>query len=98
MLRNDLYIPWFAGKEDWGIEIISGEFKNTVMQIKEVELTDEGVQLEYHIVKAPDIDNFDSNSSLFVNVVELIINDVLKEAINDYEQNRNNDPQEPSSQ
>lgn len=97
MLRNDLYVPWFANKGEWGFEIISGNFINTVLQIEHVEFVDEGVQLQYHIIRRPDsLNEGETNNPLFVQTVELIVNDILTEAVRDYEQNRDDNIQESS--
>lgn len=95
MLRNDLYRPWFEGERAWGIEITSGEFKDVVIQIEKMEFTDEpgNVELIYHVISKPDlIEDELSKNPLFESQVELIINDILKEAIEIHqdEQNRNN--------
>lgn len=92
MLRNELYQPWFIGEKDWGFEIIDGEFKDVSVQIQSIEFADKDnkVDLEYHIINKPEhITESDTKGELFVNVVELIINDILKEAIENHESYRN---------
>ena len=95
MLRNELYNPWFEGNTNWGVEIISGEFKDVVIQIEKMEFTDapDRVELVYHVISKPDILEEElSKNPVFESVMELIVNDVLKEAIEilQNEQNRNN--------
>lgn len=101
-LRNDLYRPWFVGEKDWGFEILDGEYSGIVVQIESVEFSekkDGTVDLEYHIIKQPeDTRDLDLKGDLFARTVEIIINDILREAIDNYEQTRNNDSAEPSSQ
>jgi hypothetical protein len=105
MLRNDLFQPWFVGESQWGFEIISGEFQGISVQIESVEFSDSpdgNLALDYHLVHRPEMFSEDvSKDPLFIHTIELIINDILTEAIaglkND-EQNRNNDSEESSSQ
>lgn len=100
MLRNDLYQPWFVGDKDWGFEIIDGEYSGVVVQVESIEFSkkDDGtVDLDFHVVKQPEsLQELDIKSDLFTQTVELIINDILKEAIDHYEQARDNDSQESS--
>ena len=101
MLRNDLYRPWFLGdsKDTWGFEIIDGEFRDVVIQVEKVEMQDDGsCSLDFHVVKKPETIEIDTGSDIFTNQIQLIINDILKEAIEIYEQTRDNDSQKPSSQ
>ena len=99
VLRNDLYKPWFTGNEDWGVEIIDGEFSGLVVQIESLEFSkkDDGtVDLNFHVINKDNFPNLDTTGDLFNKTIELIINDVLKEAIDHYEQTRSNDSQESS--
>jgi hypothetical protein len=102
MLRNDLFRPWFVGEKDWGVEIIDGEFSGVSIQIESVEFDespDGNLKLDYHTVHRPeDITEEALQSDMFKATLELILNDVLREAIDNYEQTRNNDTTEPSSQ
>lgn len=97
VLRNDLYKPWFAGDKDWGFEIIDGEYSGVVVQIESIDFSsknDGTVDLDFHVINKEQFPDLDTGSDLFNKNVELIINDILKEAIDHYEQTRNNDPQE----
>jgi hypothetical protein len=97
MLRNDTYKPWFQG-EDWGVEIIDGEYSGVVVQFKSLEFSekDDGtVDVDFHIISQPQGAEIDTKSDMFNNTIEIIINDILKEAIGLYEQTRNNDTPEP---
>lgn len=92
MLRNELYRPWFEGNTNWGIEITSGDFKDVVIQIEKMEFSDEpnNVELVYHVISKPDILEEElSKNPVFESTIELIVNDILKEAIEIHEQNRN---------
>lgn len=95
MLRNDLYRPWFQGETAWGVEITSGEFKDVVIQIEKMEFSDDPNNLElfYNVISKPEIFEEElSKNPLFESQVDLIINDIIKEAIQIHqdEQNRNN--------
>lgn len=101
MLRNDLYKPWFASEKDWGFEIIDGQFSGVIVQIERVEFveTEDGnLEAEYHIVSKPEIisDN-DIKSDLFEAIFQNIIVDIIKEAVEEHEQNRNNNTEKSSS-
>jgi len=106
MLRNDLYRPWFtepnkAGEEEWGFEILSGDFSGIVVQIKGVsvsEQTEGEVALDFHVINKPsDMEESPTEDPAFTHVIELIINDILREAIDNYEQSGNNDTKESST-
>ena len=98
MLRNDLFKPWFVGEKDWGFEIIDGEYKDVTVQIEKLDWPDEGkgeLALEYHVVHKPEIiTDEDIKSDKFKVIIEVIINDILKEAINDLKQTGDNDSTE----
>ena len=102
MLRDDLYRPWFANDQDWGFEIIDGEYSGVTIQVEEIAFSkeeDTGVKLNFHVIGKPETFNDDEvESDLFNSTVELIINDILREAINFYEQDRTDDTSESSSQ
>ena len=101
MLRNDLFKPWFVGN-DWGFEIIDGEFNGVTVQIAKLDWPDEGsneLALDYHVVHKPElITDEDIKSDTFKAVVEVIINDILREAINELKQTGNNGSTEPGTQ
>ena len=101
MLRNDLFKPWFVGN-DWGFEIIDGQFNGVTVQIAKLDWPDEGsneLALDYHVVHKPElITDEDIKSDTFKAVVEVIINDILREAINELKQAGNNGSTEPGTQ
>lgn len=100
MLRNDLYQPWFVD-EKWGFEILSGEYQSTVVEIEKLDFkpdSKEELDLEYHIVNKPEVlAEEDLKTEKFYFTVQLILNDILKEAIETYEQTRTDDPEKSSS-
>ena len=102
MLRNDLFKPWFVGEKDWGFEIIDGEYNGVTVQIEKLDWPDEGsneLALDYHVVHKPElVTDEDIKSDTFKAVVEVIINDILREAINEFKQTGNNDSKESSPQ
>ena len=102
MLRNDLFKPWFVGEKDWGFEIIDGEFRNVTVQIEKLDWPNEDsseLALDYHIVHKPElITDEDIKSDTFKAVVEVIINDILREAIDELKQAGNNDSKESGTQ
>lgn len=99
VLRNDLYRPWFAGDKDWGFEVLDGEFSGVVVQVESIEFSkkeDGSVDLNYHVINKDSFPDLDITGELFVKTVEIVINDILKEAINHYEQTRDHDTKESS--
>lgn len=99
MLRDSLYRPWFKDNA-WGFEIIEGDFLGTVIAINSMDFTEnqDDLQLDYTVLSKPGIVQEDlSESELFKNVVSVIINDILMEAVSIYEQDRNNSTEESSS-
>ncbi len=91
MLREDLYTPWFADN-NWGFEFISGEYIGVVVQITQVNFPEESskeASVDYHVIKKPeDMTEEDIQSDLFKSTFELVINDILKEAIDTYENDK----------
>lgn len=105
MLRGDLYKPWFLEKDKWGFEIIDGEYCGVVVQLEKLDFAEEGeegnLDVVYHVVHKPELLSDDNvKGELFKSTFELIINDILREAldITKDEQNRNDDIKEPDSQ
>ena len=105
MLRGDLYKPWFLEKDKWGFEIIDGEYNGVVVQLKKLDFAEEGeegnLDVVYHVINKPDLlSEDDVKGELFKSTFELIINDIVREALDiaKDEQNRNDDIKEPDSQ
>lgn len=96
--RNKLFRPWFE-KDNWGVEIIDGFYKDTIVQFKEIEMieSDDGnVSLDYHLIHKPSIvSEEDIKSSEFSNLLTIIIEDILREALT--HETRNNDTEESDS-
>ena len=83
------------------MEIISGEFKDVIIQIMKLELSESesgNAELEFETLSKPE--SLDINSDLLNPVIELIINDILKEAIEIFEneKNRNNDTEKSTTE
>ena len=106
MLRNELYIPWF-NNSDWGFEVIDGEFSGVVVQVTKLEIKDEtneddsNLAVDYHIINKPEIVSEESvKSDLFEALFQTVITDIVKEAVEAYDNdnNRNNDSKESDSQ
>jgi hypothetical protein len=100
MLRNKLFQPWFVGEKDWGFEIVEGPFKEVCIQIENLEFKDEDTgncTLDYHTVRLPEHLKPESlQTPEFEEVINQIINDILTEAIKEYE-TRNSDTQKPDT-
>lgn len=92
MLRNDLYRPWFTNTDEWGFEILSGDYLGVVLQVSKLDLPaeNESVDLEYHIINKPEtLEEETLKGPEFSATIELVINDILREALEIYEQDRN---------
>ena len=91
MLREDLYSPWFA-EDKWGFEFISGDYLGVVVQVEEVKLPEDSggeASVDYHIIHRPEhITEEEVQNDLFRSTFELVINDILKEAIDNYENSK----------
>lgn len=98
MLRGELYKPWFANDNDWGFEILEGEFKDVVVKINSIEFVENGdgnTELAYEVINKPDIlSEEDVKGELFKTVFTTIIEDIVREAVALYEQDRDNNPKE----
>jgi hypothetical protein len=82
--RNKLFKPWFQD-ESWGVEIIDGYYKDTIVQFKEIEFveSEEGnISLDYHLIHRPAvITSEEIQSEEFKGLLSIIIEDVLREAL-----------------
>ncbi len=102
MLRNNLYKPWIL-KEDWGIEIAEGEFSGLVLQITDVQFDENkesNLSVEYHVISKPDLITDEMlKEDLFVSTFNLIMNDIVREAIEIYkeDENRNHNTEKSNS-
>ena len=111
MLRNDLYRPWFNNGEEWGFEILSGDYSGVVVQLEELKPEHiipskypgqkAGLQCGYHIIHKPEhLEKSFNSAETFIAEMDLIINDILKEAIEDFrnEQDWNSNSKKLNSQ
>jgi hypothetical protein len=92
MLRNDLYRPWFNGEEEWGFEIIDGEFSGVVVQISKIKFIEESTSEEnlfadFHIIHKPEhILKEDIDGDLFKSCFQLILTDIITEAVESFKE------------
>lgn len=108
-LRGSLYNPWFQ-KDNWGVEILEGQFQGVVFKINNIQLLEEhelkpdggNATLDYDIINKPELlTDEDLKSEEFNYTLEVILIDIITEAIEAYEndqQNRTNDTKESGSQ
>lgn len=88
------YKPWHINENHWGIEIVEGEYKDTVISINSFEFNDKTkneMTLDYNYVgmtKGKTEDDYKSEQ--FSLTLNEILNDILLKAITDYENERNN--------
>lgn len=90
--RNILFKPWFEN-DKWGVEIIDGFYTGTIIQFKAVEFIesmDGNVSLDYHVIyKSSIVSDDDIKSAEFHNLLTIIIEDILKEAMEHEIRNNN---------
>lgn len=91
MQLSSLYRPWAVDNTHWGVEIIEGKFKESVIQIEQVEFdeVDSGsLKVDYHTINIPEgLLKEDYDSTEFVDIMQLVISDILSKAIQDYKEN-----------
>lgn len=101
MLRGDLYDPWFKD-EKWGLVILRDQFKDVALQINNIEFSrtnESSVDLDYEVINLPDtVTEDDTKSTIFNELMSVIISDVLTEAVKIHqdEQSRADNSQESS--
>ena len=100
ILRDDLYTPWFVEHDKWGFEVLRGDYLGVVVQLDELtvdKITQENngttaIDLGYHVIEKPEImEDHETTSVKFQKVMDVIVNDILKEAVSthrEHEQNR----------
>lgn len=98
------YSPWAINNDKvnaWGFVIEEGKYNETVIAINEVNLLDneDGVNLDYTVYKKPDslADTNISEEEDFTGILQYIIQDIIKRAMDEYE-NRNDNPTESNQQ
>jgi hypothetical protein len=84
MQIKEMYLPW-AVDGKWGIEIADGKFKDTVIQIENIEFKDkdsEELLVDYHMVNlAEGLLEKDYKTNEFFELMQLIISDIIAEAV-----------------
>lgn len=103
MLRDDLYKPWFADKERWGFEVLSGNFQGVIIQLEELKFEQveqkSAIGINYHVIHKPEIiPKEDMKSNNFQSLIDTVVNDILNEAMENYEQHRINDFKQSDTQ
>ena len=84
-----LYSPWGDNEKNiWGFMINEGKFADTIISINKFELNDknsENCLLEFDFVnRTKDLDEGEFSSEDFNLLMQDIINDILRKAIDDY--------------
>jgi hypothetical protein len=112
MLRNSLYKPWFVDEDKWGFEIIHGHpFKGVIVQLKYVQSEDLNLSeheiiesdktslgVEYYIISKPKhVTDEQLKGHKFRTTFDLIVNDILKEALQ-VDNDRNNNTKKSNTQ
>jgi hypothetical protein len=89
-MLNSLYSLWsknIEGDTHWGVEILDGKFKTTIIEISEVKIDekDEAQLLaDFHFINIPDtMTAEDLRTSEFDILMEDVICDLLERAMND---------------
>lgn len=84
--------PW-AVEDRWGFEYTSGPYAGVVIQVADINFDQaaEGqVTAEYYKIFTPaHLSDSDLNTQAFEAAFQTTINEIVSQAIQDYEQNRN---------
>ncbi len=84
MQIKEMYLPW-AVDGKWGIEIAEGKYKDTVIQIENIEFKEknsEELLVDYHMINIPEgVIESDYKTNEFFELMQLIISDIIAEAI-----------------
>lgn len=91
------YEPWSVKNDQmdaWGIVIKEGQYAETVIGFNDIDFSEEesGVNLDYTIYKLPENLDKDTlpNDAQFSECMKHILEDVLKRAIDEYENRKDN--------
>ena len=103
MLRDDLYKPWFADQDRWGFEVLSGDYQGVIIQLESLKFEEvnkkSAIGINYLVIHKPQIiPEQDMKSNNFQSLIDTVVNDILNEAMENYEQHRINDIKQPDSQ
>lgn len=94
MQLNNIYRPWVVDNAHWGIEITEGKFKDSVIQIENVEFDEtdsSSLKLDYHTINIPgDLLKEDYDSPEFIDIMQFIMSDIISKAVDDYRQSNGN--------
>lgn len=90
-----MFNVWGLDQERWGFEITQGLYEGVVVQVEDIKLDqiDQGgqVHVDYHVISIPaHMTDTDMAGDGFQTTMNEVINKFLMDAIQDYEQNRNN--------
>jgi len=96
------YEPWHLNEKAWGIKFTGGKFKDTIISIDtlDFEPDHEGMMtLDFHFInKTSGLPEREFNSIEFNSLMEKILNDILKRAIDEFDNNRESDTSEFNQQ
>ena len=91
MQIKEYYLPW-AVDGKWGIEIVEGAFTGSVIQIENIEFKEDNLEelfVDYHMINmAEGLLESDYKDSEFLDMMQLIISDIIAEAIRIHEEDR----------
>lgn len=94
MQLSDMYSAWAVDNAHWGIEIIQGKFKESVIQIENVEFDDNDsktLKVDYHTINIPsDLVKEDYNTHEFYDMMQLILSDIISKAVEEHRQANDN--------
>lgn len=94
MQLNEIYRPWAVDNAHWGVEITDGKFKESVIQIEQVEFEEETegtLKVDYHTIHMPEgLVKEDYDSAEFVDIMQLVISDIIAKAIEIYKEDNGN--------
>lgn len=94
MQLSNLYAPWSVDNAHWGIEIVEGKFKDSVIQIENVEFDEQdtsSLKVDYHTINMPEtLVKEDYNTQEFYDIMQLVLSDIISKAVEEHRQSNDN--------
>jgi len=90
------YKPWAIENEKgdlWGFELLEGEFAGTIVAISSLSMENEddgAIAIDFNIFKQPEGKEVDTQADSFNATFNEVMNDILKKAINEFEDRDSN--------
>jgi hypothetical protein len=94
MQLSELYRPWALDNARWGVQIVEGKFKETVIQIESVDFDEQqegNMLVDYHTINIPEgLLKEDYDSPEFIDTMQLIMSDIIAKAVEEFKEANGN--------